>query len=260
MLITSPQNPQIKNYAKLLLKKYRNKEKMYLIQGYYPLKFALENKFLIKTIYYTEVANHYNYEILDLATNLQIEAIEVSKGVIEKLSYIDNKEEIIAVAETRYKAISEYKPLERDLVLILESIEQVSDLGTLIRLADNTGATAIFICDQKTDIYHPGVIRSSLGATFTVPIYTGTTEETVTFLQKNNYSVNVTTPSAQESYDKMLFTSHNAIVMGNEYLGVSNSWLNGFNNILIPMYGKTNSLSVVSSAAIVLYEIIKNRN
>ncbi|HAZ74779.1 MAG TPA: rRNA methyltransferase, partial [Rikenellaceae bacterium] len=123
------------------------------------------------------------------------------------------------------------------------------------------GADALIICDPRTDLYNPNLIRASIGAVFTVPTAVCSTSEAIDFLKKQN--IQILTAQLQDSalYYDCPMKEGTAIVMGTESTGLSNEWRHAADaHIRIPMLGRLDSLNVSVSAAILLYEAVRQRN
>jgi len=153
------------------------------------------------------------------------------------------------------------KVKENPLVVVLESVEKPGNLGAVLRSADASGADAVIICDPQTDLYNPNLIRSSIGAIFTVPVATASSEDTIRWLKDNR--IKIYTAQLQDSgwyYDTDM-TGGTAIIMGTEATGLTEIWRKAADaHIRIPMLGRLDSLNVSVSAAILLYEAVRQRN
>ena len=149
---------------------------------------------------------------------------------------------------------------EPPLFIVLESVEKPGNLGAVLRSADAAGATAVIVCDPLTDLYNPNLIRASIGACFTVPTVACSSEECIAFLKK--HGVQILTAQLQDSklyYDTPM-TGPTAIVMGTESTGLTDVWREAADaHIRIPMLGRLDSLNVSVSAAILLFEAVRQR-
>ena len=133
-------------------------------------------------------------------------------------------------------------------------------MGALLRTADAANVDAVFIADPKSDLYNTNIIRSSVGCVFTNQIAQGSSEEIITFLQKNKINIYAATLQNSNEYYKQDFTNSAAIIVGTEATGLSNSWRTvATQHINIPMQGKIDSMNVSVSAAIVIYEAVRQR-
>lgn len=276
VLITSKQNPKIKDLAKLKLKKYRDKTGKFLVEGFYPIKFALQNNYPLEEIFFCpELLRQKfdNQEIIRFCAKKGILATELTFPVFEKLSSLESPEGLIALAPQKIKRLEDYQMMKKSLeategkhrlpgvFIVVESIEKLGNLGSIFRLADNTGAEAVIICDMRADVFNPETIRSSVGTFFSVTVLKSTTNEAIEWCRKNKIKTLATTPQASQIYTSVdLKSGPLAVVLGAEYSGLSKPWLeNSDIKILIPMFGQANSLSVTSSVAVVLYEIVRQR-
>lgn len=146
------------------------------------------------------------------------------------------------------------------LIVVLESVEKPGNLGAVLRSADAAGATAVIVCDPLTDLYNPNLIRSSIGAVFTVPTVACTSEECIAFLHE--HGIQILTAQLQDSslyYDTDM-RRPTAIVMGTESTGLTQQWRDvATAHIRIPMLGRLDSLNVSVSAAILLFEAVRQR-
>ena len=150
---------------------------------------------------------------------------------------------------------------EHPLIVVLESVEKPGNLGAVLRSADAAGVDAVVVCDPLTDLYNPNLIRSSVGAAFTVPCVACSSEECISFLKGNN--IKILTAQLQDShlyYDTDM-TCGTAIVMGTEHDGLTDQWRCAADaHIRIPMLGQIDSLNVSVSAAILIFEAVRQRH
>ena len=185
---------------------------------------------------------------------------EVSRNVYEKIAYRGGTEGIIAEIKYKDRKLEDIELRENPLVIVLESVEKPGNLGAVLRSADAAGADAVIICDPLTDLYNPNLIRSSIGAIFTRQVVAATSEETIAWLKA--HGVSILTAQLQDSslyYDTPM-TGPTAIVMGTESTGLTDIWRKATDrHILIPMLGALDSLNVSVSAAILLYEAVRQR-
>ena len=119
----------------------------------------------------------------------------------------------------------------------------------------------LIIANPKTELYNPNAIRSSLGSIFTMQIATASTDEIIRFLKKNNIKIFSTFVENSKNYLNINYTQACAIIVGKECSSLSESWLLESDELIsIPMKGKMDSLNLSVSAAIVIFEGLKQRN
>ena len=146
------------------------------------------------------------------------------------------------------------------LIMVLEGVEKPGNLGAVLRSADAAGADAVIVCDPLTDLWNPNLIRASIGAVFTVPTVCCSSAEGIAWLKARG--IRILTAQLQDSsvyYDADM-TGPTAIVMGTEATGLTDPWRQAADaHVLIPMLGRLDSLNVSVSAAILLYEAVRQR-
>ena len=190
-----------------------------------------------------------------------IESVEVSAKVLEKLAYGERHEGIIAVIKTPLLSLKDLKLSKEPLVVVLESLEKPGNLGAVLRTCDGVGVEAVLVCDPKTDVYNPNVIRSSTGTIFSIPVVCGSSSEISSFLKSKKIKICASTPAATKSYTQADFKGAWALVLGSESEGLSDFWLKLADlTVKIPMNGLADSLNVSISAAVILYEALRQRS
>jgi TrmH family RNA methyltransferase len=176
------------------------------------------------------------------------------------VAYRGSTEGIIAIVRSKHRRLEELQLSEHPLIVVLESVEKPGNLGAVLRSADAAQADAVIVCDPLTDLYNPNLIRSSIGAVFTVPVVACTSAEAIAFFQERN--IQILTAQLQDSklyYDTDM-TGGTAIVMGTESTGLTDQWRKAATaHIRIPMLGRLDSLNVSVSAAILLFEAVRQR-
>jgi len=258
--ITSTQNPYVKDLLKLQEKSRERKKKgLFIIEGKREISLAIAANYKFDTVLYLEGLIS-EQEVLHLF-NDNINRIQISKEVYQKLAYRDSTEGIIAVTKSKNFSLENiiFKN-ENPLILVVEGVEKPGNIGALLRTADAANIDAVFIANPKSDVYNANIIRSSVGCVFTNQIAVGTSEEIITFLQDNNIKIYATTLQNSNEYYKENYTEASAIVVGTEANGLTEAFREkATQNINIPMQGKIDSMNVSVAAAIVLFEAKRQR-
>ena len=257
--ITSAQNPFIKSLVQLQEKaKARKQSGTFLIEGMREIELAIKGKYQIETILICNEVNDFSKNPKIQKSNSPI--IEISKEVYQKLAYRDTTEGILAVAKTKSLQLSDLKLPENPLILVMEAIEKPGNIGAVLRTCDAAKVDAVIIANPKTDLYNPNIVRSSVGCLFTNQIATGTTEEVIDFLIKNNINFYSATLQNSTSYHTQDYTTPTALVVGTEATGLTKLWREkATQNIIIPMQGEIDSMNVSVAAAILIFEAKRQR-
>ena len=184
----------------------------------------------------------------------------LSPAIYNKVAYRGGTEGVMAEVKSRRLALNDLQLPENPLLVVLESVEKPGNLGAILRSADAAGVYAVVVCDPLTDLEHPNIIRSSTGAFFSVPCVACTSEECIAFLKVRG--IQILTAQLQDSslyYDTDMRQA-TAIVMGTEATGLTPQWREAADaHIRIPMLGTCDSLNVSVSAAILMYEAVRQR-
>ncbi|OIP03930.1 MAG: rRNA methyltransferase [Bacteroidetes bacterium CG2_30_32_10] len=260
-LISSSQNSKIKNILSLQKSSERRSQNLFVVEGLREIKLALEASHLLHSIFICkEIIGVAKYSELKQLIKSPIVEYEISKPIFEKIAYRENSDGIIALAVSKVITLENIKLRVNPLIIVLEAIEKPGNIGAILRTADAANVDAVIICNPKTDIYNPNVIRSSVGCLFTNQVVACTTEEAIDWLRKQNISIFPTHLNAKEFYHQVDFKQPSAIIMGTEDRGLSNKWLaSDFKQIKIPMNGKIDSMNVSNATAIVIFEAMRQR-
>lgn len=257
-MITSVQNPKVKRLLLLQQKSAeRRKAELFVVEGRREVERCVAKGFDIDTVFVCRDI----YGDGQLSDSLPADTcIEVSRNVYDRMAYRGGTEGIIAIVRTRMLTLGDLALSDHPLLVVLESVEKPGNLGAVLRSADAAGADAVIVCDPLTDLYNPNLIRSSTGAIFSVPCVACTSEECIQFLK--NQDIRILTAQLQDSrlyYDTDM-TQGTAIVMGTEATGLTDVWRKAADaHIRIPMLGILDSLNVSVSAAVLLFEAVRQR-
>jgi TrmH family RNA methyltransferase len=258
--ITSIQNKYVKDLLKLQEKaRERKKQGLFIIEGKREISLAITANYEFNTVlFYPELISE--NEILHLF-NQNINRIEISKEIYQKLAYRGSTEGIIAVTKAKNFSLENIQfKTKNPLILIAESIEKPGNIGAILRTADAANVDAVFIANPKSDLYNANIIRSSVGCVFTNQIAVATSQEMVSFLLENNIDIFAATLQNSNEYHLENYKNASAIVVGTEATGLSEIWRKAATqNINIPMQGQIDSMNVSVSAAIILFEAKRQR-
>ncbi|WP_445454182.1 TrmH family RNA methyltransferase [Flavobacterium sp. 25HG05S-40] len=257
--ITSSQNPFIKSLIQVQEKaKARKQSGTFLIEGLREIELAIKGNYEIVTVLFVPEINN-NIQIAQFS-NLQIDLIEISKEVYQKLAYRDTTEGILAVAKTKSLSLSALQLPENPLIVVMEALEKPGNIGAVLRTCDAAHVDAVIIANPKTDLYNPNIVRSSVGCLFTNQIAIGTTEEVIAYLIQNNINFYSATLQNSTSYHTQDYTTPTALVVGTEATGLTELWREkATQNIIIPMQGEIDSMNVSVAAAILIFEAKRQR-
>ena len=255
-VLTSVQNPRVKQVVALQQKSAeRRRCGLFVVEGRRELGHCLAAGYEVTEVY---VCRDILTDADALLGSLQgVATYEVTPYVYDKLAYRGGTEGVVALVKSRPMGLDDLRLGERPLLMVLESVEKPGNLGAVLRSAD---AAAVVVCDPLTDLYNPNLIRSSIGAVFSVPTVACSSEDCIAFLKARG--IRILTAQLQDSelyYDTDMCRA-TALVMGTEATGLTDVWRRAADaHIRIPMLGRLDSLNVSVSAAILLFEAVRQR-
>lgn len=253
-VIHSTQNKRVKEVVELQQKSaVRRKKGLFVVEGRREIERCLACGYEIESVFWCpEIDSQFSI------FNSQLH--KVSLPVYEKMAYRGSTEGLLAVVHTKDQTLEQLQLPQNALIVVLESVEKPGNIGAVLRSADAAGVSAVIVCDPLTDLYNPNLIRASLGAFFSVPVIACTSEDCISFLKQRN--IQILTAQLQDSsvyYDVDMCRS-TAIVMGTESTGLTNQWREAADkHIRIPMLGMVDSLNVSVSAAVLMYEAVRQK-
>ena len=269
-LITSVQNPKVKHVALLQQKSSeRRRTGLFVVEGQREIGHCMEAGLEIDSLFCCpqllqdgglELNTQHSTLNTQHSTLKTVPSYEVTPAVYEKMAYRGSTEGMLAVVRSRPATLDGLTLSEHPLIVVLERVEKPGNLGAVLRSADAAQADAVIVCDPLTDLYNPNLIRSSIGAIFSVPCVACTSEACISFLKA--HGIRILTAQLQDShlyYDTDMCQG-TAIVMGTESTGLTDTWRQAADaHIRIPMLGRLDSLNVSVSAAILLFEAVRQR-
>ena len=261
-LLTSLQNPKVKQVVRLRDRSHRDEENLLLIEGYREIKRALDNRWNPSALFYCPELYQGKNEatLVERCAEAGAELYECSEPVFRKLAYRDRPEGLLALAPQIKKSLADLRLPDAPLLVVAESIEKPGNLGTMLRSADAAGVHAVIVCDKCTDINNPNVVRASIGTLFSIPVAEAGSAEAIEWMKKNGIRILAATPHAEREYTEVDLTAATALVMGTEQYGLSDQWMKSADlQVRIPMLGQIDSLNVASATTILLYEAVRQR-
>jgi TrmH family RNA methyltransferase len=273
-LITSLQNPRVKQLVKLRDRRPRDEAGVFLVEGYRQIRRALDKGIPFTELYlcpewYPGDQGNEAALIADAQT-AGAKVFQLTKDAFAKVAYRERPDGLLAVAPQWRKTLADLDsllaakaadaPARAPFLLVVEAIEKPGNLGTILRSADAAGTDALIVCDPVTDLFNPNVVRASTGVLFSVPVIIAGSEEVREWLRARAIRAVATTPSATALHTDTDLRGPLAIVMGSEQYGLSDYWLREAEaRVRIPMAGQADSLNVAMATIITLFEAVRQR-
>ena len=252
--ISSAQNPKVKLLQQLQQKSQeRRKHGLFVVEGRREVERCVEKGYELDTVFVCP-------EIYGDTWHGTGRVVELTTAIYDKVAYRGGTEGVIAEVRMREHTLDSLHLPDDAFVVVLESVEKPGNLGAILRTADAAGVDAVIVCDPLTDLYNPNLMRASTGAFFSVPCIACSSEDCIRFLKQ--HGIQILTAQLQDSslYYDVDMCRATAIVMGTEATGLTNQWREAADShIRIPMLGIADSLNVSVSAAVLMYEAVRQR-
>ncbi|WNS74535.1 RNA methyltransferase [Bacillus sp. DTU_2020_1000418_1_SI_GHA_SEK_038] len=243
--IHSANNPQVKQWKKLLTKKERDKTGTFLVEGFHLVEEAILSGRIEEIVVSENTGLPPSWDYGDIPVTL------VTSDIIQSLSDTETPQGVIAICRQPEFNTDQFNG---NKYLLIDAVQDPGNLGTMIRTADAAGVDAIIIGDGSVDIYNPKVLRSAQGSHFHLPIMRGKLNDWISKLKKESIPVYGTALEDAKEYTDIETTGKFALIVGNEGSGVRKSILSETtDNLYIPIYGKSESLNVAIATGILLY-------
>lgn len=262
-VISSSNNPRIKDIIKLRKADYRRKTRTFIIEGYRELARALSSRIKIRELYFCPELFSKGDEarLIGQAQERSAQLFEVScQRIYAKIAFGNRREGLIAVGVQPKLSLADIPAKANPLFVVVERIEKPGNLGAIIRTAEAAGADGVIVSDELADIYNPQVVRSSMGALFTLCVAQAGAREAILWLRARGIRIICACVQGQSTYTSIDFRQPSAIVLGSEERGLSGLWKEGADfKAAIPMAGSADSLNVSCAAGILLFEAVRQR-
>ena len=255
-VITSAQNPKIKRLLELQQKSQeRRKSGLFVVEGRREIERCINNGYVVDTLFWCPEIFGLEEPHADGARVFQ-----VSADIYNKVAYRGGTEGIIAEVVARQLTLEDLQLQDRALVVVMESVEKPGNVGAVLRSADAANVDAVIVCDPLTDLFNPNTIRASLGTIFSLPVCADSSETVVAWLKKHQFQIYAAIVDGAIHYTEADFTRPCAIALGSEAWGLTEQFRGeGIQPIFLPMNGIADSLNVSTTAAILFYEALRQR-
>ncbi len=262
--LTSLQNPRVKQVVRWRNRPDRDDSQVVLAEGYRALVRALAGGYPLKEIFVCPECfppeKHHEEELLAQWAARGARLIRVAPLPFEKMCYRDRPEGLLGVGPQLHRGLEALKPAKNPFYLVAEQIEKPGNLGTIMRSSDAVGVDGLILCDSRTDLFNPNVVRASTGNLFTLPVAEATTRETIPWLKEKGVKILATSPHADPLYTQVDLTVPVAVAVGAEQYGLTKPWIEQADLVVrLPMMGEADSLNVSTATSILLYEVLRQR-
>jgi TrmH family RNA methyltransferase len=255
-LVTSLANPLIKQARTLRQKKARAENGLFLVEGIHHVGEAVAAGWDVKSVFYAPelLTSEFAKKLIGrLADKTQ----SVSAQVMESLADKENPQGIIAIVHQRRRSVASLQ--SPNVCVALVAPQDPGNVGTILRTMDAVGAEALFLLEGGVELYHPAVVRSSMGTIFWKPIVQTSFQEFVDWARGRKYELIGTSAHGDVEYQTFVPDRPWILVLGNEQKGLSREQSNACDvTVSLPMRGRVSSLNLAVAAGVLLYRYCGN--
>jgi len=257
-MITSMQNAKVKWVRSLQnSRRARRASQAFVVEGVRLFEEAVTASWDVLLVLYTEAVGERGQQIIQKCAKPDVLIEEVSPQVMRAVSDTQTPQGVLAVLSMRSLSFQE----RLDFVLITDGIRDPGNLGTILRTAASAGVNAVFLSPESVDPFAPKVVRAAMGAHFRIPIVDLLWCDIEKQIRGNDLRVFLAATENGDLFNQIDFKPPTGIIVGSEAEGHSqNAQELADGRVNIPMPGGGESLNVAIAAAILMYEIVRQRN
>lgn len=255
-MITSTSNQQVKEIVQLQKKsKARNQAGVFIVEGIRMVQETPADR--VEKLYVTEGFYKKYKDALPKGCKPEF----VSDVVFAYMSDTKTPQGVLAVVRQMKHKAEDILNAENSHIMVLDNLQDPGNLGTIFRTAEAAGVNGLILSKDCVDIYNPKTIRSTMGAIYRMPfVYVEDILETIGEMKQKGIHVYAAHLDGKNSYDKEDYSTGTAFLIGNEGNGLrdevaaqADTW------VQIPMAGHVESLNAAIAAAVLMFEVSRQR-
>ena len=254
------------SFAKSLVENKCKDKTLFVCEGLWAVEKLIEKGMVVSHFFYNadkleqDKISAENLEKIAKMSKYSQKTYAISEKACKKISDRDGYDEYFIVAKMKEYTLADIENLiagkDNILAIVMDGLEQPGNIGAILRSFDSAGGDFAIVTNKQARLSNSRLVRSSLGASFMLPVLEAEIGEVQNWLENNNFKCVVTDLQAKQSYREIDYSGRIAIISGNEHTGISDSWrkLPHSQSIIIPMLGSVESLNVGFASTLVSYE------
>lgn len=259
-IITSLANPEVKFISSLKKNTNRKENNKTIVEGYKENKSLIESGRAIDTLYICKelIQDKVRKELIDAFAKREVRIVEVTEKPFIHISYREKPDGFISLFPIYEQKLSDLNSDDTEKILIADQIEKPGNLGAMLRSAKAFGFNTVLVCDGKTNVFNPNVIRSSIGHLFSMNVITSSSSDVIKYLDSNKIEIVLLDPTSEKSIHSYRPKRRFALVVGSEHEGLSKKWFNAENvRLKIDSSVDVDSINASTAASIAMWELGK---
>ena len=257
--LSSRSNQVVKQIRSLRLKKGRDETGLFLVEGIHPVGEAVEAGWHLLTLVYSPdlLGSDYANRLLEKQARQGVNCVPLVPGLFTSIAGKDNPQGILAVVRQQHVGLKDVDPSKFSFGVAVLSPQDPGNVGTILRTLDAVGADGLFLLDGGVDLFHPSVVRASMGTLFWKPVVQSTFEEFFDWKRKNGFQLVGSSAHAKVDYREFQRgMTPTLLLLGNEQKGLSPQQMAACDVVVsMPMKGRVSSLNLAVATGILLYQM-----
>ena len=259
-LISSRSNPLVKQVRALRQKKRRDETELFLVEGIHHVGEAVEAGWEIETLLYAPdlLTSDFARQLVNEQSRRGVRVVALTSDLFTDLADKDHPQGILAVVHQRHLTLEHMTPENFHFGAAVVSPQDPGNVGAILRTLDAAGADGLFLLDGGVELYHPSVVRASMGTLFWKPVVQASFDEFVQWAHHNG--CRIIGSSAHASMDYRNVEPANAptvLLLGSEQKGLTPEQLAACELVVsLPMRGRASSLNLAVAAGVLLYSLV----
>ncbi len=259
-LISSRNNPRIKEARALHQRKARQEARLFLVEGIRHVGEAVEAGAPVEAIYYAPdlLTSEYASRLVAEQSTRGVACFATTPEVFASLADKENPQGLLAVVRQPQRRLAELNPGNFPWGVALVSPQDPGNLGSILRTIDAVGASGLILLESSVDLYHPAAVRASMGALFWYPAIQASFGEFREWAHGGGYHIYGSSAHGPQDYQQARpYLTPRILLLGSEREGLTPEQQSACESVVrLPMRGKATSLNLAVAAGILLYAML----
>ena len=261
-LISSKNNPRIKNIRRLRSRAERDQSGLHFVEGIRQVSEAIQTGAQIEELVVAPqlLTSEFALDLVERELARGTDGLLVAADVFQSISEREHPHGLGAVLRQNWHALDDVVPTGDMLWVGLDTVADPGNLGTILRTNDSVGGTGVILIGRTTDPFDPGAVRASMGAIFSQHLVRASISSLISWVQRHRMNVVGTSPAATVDYQDATYHGPLLVLMGSERHGLPDELQQICDPLVkLPMVGRSDSLNLSIATGVMLYEIFNQR-
>lgn len=255
--ITSVANPLVKRLRKLRLRKFREADGTFLVEGITHVLRGIEHGAPFESLLVAPdlLASDIAWDAVERCREDGVDVVSLGRDAFESIVEREHPSGLAATVRIEDPPLTELSAAEGSLFVALHDAGNPGNVGSIIRTVDAVGGHGVVLVEESTDHRHPVAVKSSMGTIFSVPVRRARDfDELLAWALMEGVKVYTTSARAEESYWDVVYERPALFVFGSEATGLPAEVLAKGRAVTMPMQGSASSLNLAVAVGVVLFE------